>query len=100
MKNLTFKTFPKAEETMKGDDRVKRAYESFRGGFKYNTPEDWDSASNLVRDVARVGYAQGLLDGADKVSSKQALDIILANADFDGMDPNSITIGELRRALR
>jgi hypothetical protein len=99
MKNLTFKTFPKAEEAIKNDDRVKRAYESFRSGFQYNAPEDWDNASNLVRDVARVGYAQGLLDGIDRVSSKQAIDIILANADFDGMDPNSITIGELRRAL-
>jgi hypothetical protein len=96
---LNHAAMPKAEEAMPKDDRVRRAYESFRSGFSHNPPENWDNASNLVRDVARVGYAQGLVDGAEIVSPSAALHVLLTSIDFDGMDPNSLTIGEIRRAL-
>lgn len=92
---MDHKNMPKAEERRSNDDRVRVAYESFRSGFRYNPPEDWDNAPNLVRDVARVAYAQGQLDG---VTVKQALKVILDKVDWDGMDYDTFTIAELRRA--
>ena len=47
------------------DERAQKAYNAFRDGFDENKcpVPHWDDAPDWVRDVARVAYMQGTLDG-------------------------------------
>lgn len=46
------------------EERAQTAYNIFRGGFRDNCPvPHWDHAPSWVRDVVRVAYLQGKLDG-------------------------------------
>lgn len=64
---------------MNFDDRARTAYDTFRDGFDENKPcpiPHWDDAPDWVRDVARVAYAQGTLDGIRRgveIAHKKAL---------------------------
>jgi hypothetical protein len=70
------------------DERTKIAYDTFRGGFRDGTcpVPHWDEAPSWVRDVARVAYSQGFLDGMSKGEARAAAryiadaDIIIAPA--------------------
>jgi len=45
-------------------DRVKVAYEAFRGGFRDGGGmPPWEKASTIIRDLTTVAYLQGTLDG-------------------------------------
>lgn len=49
--------------TMTTAERVKQAYDIFRGGFKDpETMPHWDDAPSWVRDAVTVAYLQGKLD--------------------------------------
>lgn len=48
------------------DARTKTAYDTFRNGFRKDAAcpvPRWEDAPDWVRDVARVAYLQGKLDG-------------------------------------
>lgn len=49
------------------DERIKLAYNIFRGGFSSAKPcpvPAWDEAPSWIRDVVKVAYLQGKLDAA------------------------------------
>lgn len=61
-----------ADET---DDRARRAYDAFCGGFGDQPcpAPSWDEAPSWIRDIVRVAYFQGTLDRkrtADHISSQ------------------------------
>jgi hypothetical protein len=50
--------------TMTDTERARVAYETFHGGFSAGAPfPAWDEAPSWLRDVVRVAYLQGTLDG-------------------------------------
>jgi hypothetical protein len=45
------------------EQRIKAAYNTFRGGVRHADIPQWDDAPSWVRDAMRVAYLQGKLDG-------------------------------------
>lgn len=53
---------------MTPEGREKVAYDTFRNGFggAANTPPRWEALPAWIRDVAKIAYLQGILDGKPK----------------------------------
>ena len=84
------------------DDRARVTYNAFRDGFDNDCPvPDWDDAPDWVRDVARVSYAQGTLDGSQRKSSAriEALEAALRDVimEFDNA-PGELVWQSIARA--
>lgn len=57
-----------------------------------------DTKYEATKPTIQYGNA-GRAKIADGVTTRQLLDLLLSRIDFDGMDENTFTIGELRRAI-